>query len=384
MIKNTSLVLLWLVLVILAARLVPNIHLQTKYQDLLPESTTVILAETDELIIDVFALPDSRAAALVNNFLEPLLSHLPDAQVNYIDPQKNANLVNTYGISKQGELVVHQEQKHFQLATLSYEAFFNGLKSMSQLSDQWVVFLDQSSGEAFEPNRSNGWHQWLQELRAANYKTVVLPLDESLQLPKQTRLLVLPSPVTALNKSQMDWLQSMLEQGTGILWLADPETAVNQPALSLLFDVMRTDAFHQSQLIIKEYPEHPINKSFDRPLDLEGVMPYQTSAEALWLNESGEVLASTIESDQARMLVTGDSDFLTDAYLKSGGNLEMSYRMIDWLLHNDDRVDLPSIGLNQTQLHYSQHEILWFSGTMLIIIPLMLMVIAIWYWRKRK
>jgi ABC-type uncharacterized transport system involved in gliding motility auxiliary subunit len=102
------------------------------------------------------------------------------------------------------------------------------------------------------------------------------------------------------------------------------------------------------------------------------------------LNEQGQVLASTQTLTNSRLMVIGDSDFLSNAFVNSGGNLEMSFRLIDWLLQQDDRIDLPSIGLHHTQLHFSKNEILFFSAMMLLIVPLLLLIVGIYFWRRNK
>ena len=390
-----SAVLLWLCAVFLAARWVENWRITQHYTDLIPTSAQQVLAAQTELKIDVFALPDSAAAKLVSNFLKPLINQLKAVEINYIDSSQNPELAQLYGIYKQGEMVVHSGDEKFQLSTLSYEAFFNGLKRINQPKNRWIVFLENLSSHSFNgqngSTQNNSYSAWLKQLMAANYQAMVLPWQPQMKLPKQAQLIVLAAPEISLTDIQMQWLEAQIGQGRSVLWLTDPRYASQQPALSLLFDVMRTEAFHQGQLVIKSYPEHFINQNFDRPLDLSEVMPFETANQPLWLNEKNQVLAATQQIDglddsltSSRLMVIGDSDFLSNPHLYSGGNLEMSYRLVDWLLQHDDRIDLPSIGMGVTQLHFSANEILWFAGIMLILIPLLLLIMAGYFWRKTK
>lgn len=390
-----SAVALWLVAVFFAARWVENWRISNDYADLLPPAAQQVLVEQPKLIIDVFALSDSAAARLVGNFLQPLVSVLKAAEINYIDSSQNPELSQQYGIQKQGEMVVHSGDENFQLTTLSYEAFFNGLKRLNQPQDRWIVFLENFSSHSFSAqngsSQNNSYSAWLKQLMAANYKAMVLPWQPQMALPKQAQLIVLAAPSISLTTMQMQWLEAQIAQGRSVLWLTDPRYATVQPALSLMFDVMRTEAFHQAQLVIKDYPEHLINQNFDRPLDLTEVMPFETANQPLWLNQQSQVLAATQQVNgqndanlPSRLMVIGDSDFLSNQYLNSGGNLEMSYRLIDWLLQHDDRIDLPSIGVGDTQLHFSANEILWFAGIMLILFPLLLLIMAGYFWRKAQ
>ncbi len=378
------LLLVWMFLVFLAARLIPNWQLRPSYADLLPTSAQQVLAQQPPLSVDVFALPDSPAANLVDNFLEPLISGLSEVEVNYLDVSNNLELVKQHQINKQGEMLISSKQAHFKLSTLSYEAFFNGLKKMSQPRDQWVVFLENIEGKPFSSGQVGSLSDWLAALKSANYSSMVLSWHEQLALPQQAKLLILASPSAPFDQAKMTWLEDQIKAGKSVLWLTDPQTVIVQPELSLLFDVMRTDSFHAGHLVVKDYPEHGINQFFDRPIDLVDVVPFETANESLWVNEQKQTLAATNELGNSRLMVIGDSDFLSNEFLSSGGNLEMSFRLVDWLLKHDNRIDLPSIGLGQTQLFFSQSEVLSFAGIMLVLIPLLFLILGVYHWRKNK
>ncbi|WP_223789200.1 hypothetical protein [Marinicella meishanensis] len=374
----------WLVLVYGAARWLPNWHPQHAYADLIPPSAQQVLAQQDELVIDVFALPDSAAASLVGNFLQPLLAVLPRVEVNFLDPSQHQDWVQQLNITQQGEMVIRDGDQSFKLSTLSYEAFFNGLKQLDQPQDRWVVLLDQVGGRSFNPGQAGSLNAWLNAMAAANYPAAVLSWNPSLQLPAQTQLVVLPAPAQTLDDTAVTWLEQQFNQGISLLWLADPTTIQAQPNLALMFDVMPTDGYHQGSLVIKHFPAHPLNEAFDRPLNLVGAMPFETANQSLWQNEQGQTLAATGQLGNSRLLVVGDIDFLSDEHLYDGGNLEMSFRLLDWLLLHDDRIDLPSIGHGQTQLLLTPQEVLSFAALMLLVLPLLFLLLALYHWRKLK
>lgn len=377
-------ILVWLALVFVAARWVPNWQPTHEYADLLPASAQQVLSQQDELVIDVFALPDSAAAGLVGNFLKPLLLSLPAVEVNYLDPSVHLDLLQQHHITQQGEMLIYRGEESFKLSTLSYEAFFNGLKKMDQPQDQWIVLLDQLDGQSFNAGQPGSLNDWINVLGAANYPAMVLPWHANLQLPKQARVIILAAPKMTFANDSLAWLEQQIQRGVSVLWLADPQTIQAQPNLALLFDVMPTKAYHQGQLVIKDFPSHPINEAFDRPLNLVGVMPFTTANQSLWHNEQQETLAATMALDNSRLLVVGDSDFLSDDHLYDGGNLEMSFRLLDWLLGQDQRIDLPSIGHGQTQLLLTPREVLSFAAVMLLLLPLLFLLLSLYHWRKLK
>ncbi|MFC3194096.1 hypothetical protein ACFODZ_07575 [Marinicella sediminis] len=382
--KQGLMIIGWLLLVMLSARLIDNFRMVDTYTDLLPQSAKNILHQQQGLTIEVYAQPESPAAQLVNNFLQPIVASVENAEVKYMDIDSQPQLKKKLGIEKLGEMLIYQGTEKFHLTTLSYEAFFNGLKRLSHQDGAWLVFLEGHQGKSFDAGVSLGYGQWLKALQAANYQVMVLPWSAQLKLPEKTRLLVLPAPARPFNLQQRLWLEQQVQQGISLLWLTDPMVTSVQPELSLLFDVVQTDAFHQGHLIIKSFPDHPVNQAFDRPLDLVEVMPYETANDVLWVNDQQQALASTSQLGASRLMVVGDSDFLADEHLFSGGNLEMSFRLIDWLLKRDERIDLPAIGRWQSELYFAANEVLWLAGLMLIVVPLLLLLGGLLVWFKFK
>lgn len=378
--KTVVSLVFWLVLVMLAARFVENHRSDSQYAALMPESARSVLNQQKDLSIEVFAHPDSAAAQLVNNFLQPILSAVGTASVSYIDIDQQPEIRQSLGIEKQGEMRIHQGEQNFHLNSLSYEAFFNGLKRLSLKGDAWVVFLDGMSGKSLSGQQPLGYDRWIKALQSANYRVAILDWSEALTLPDQVELIILPAPAEPASKSMRLWLEQQAQLGRGLLWLTDPLLTSDQPELSLLFDVVQTEAFHEGHLILKSFPEHPVNQAFDRPLDLIGVMPYETANEVLWHNNQHQALASVSQLANSRQAVVGDSDFLANSYVFSGGNLEMSFRLVDWLLEQDDRIDLPAIGQWQSELYYAASEVLWFAALMLIVIPILLMLAGLFVW----
>ena len=380
--KTAVSLFVWLTLVMLAARFIENHRMEHAYAALLPESARMVLAQQDQLQIEVFARPDSAAAQLVNNFLQPITSVVKGAEVSYIDIEQQPELRQSLGIEKIGEMLIHQGEQSFHLSTLSYEAFFNGLKRLNSQDDAWVLFLDGLGGKPLSGRQPLGYDQWISALQAANYRVAILNWTTALGLPDEVGLIVLPAPAEPVSEDARLWLERQAQAGRGLLWLTDPLLTSDQPELSLLFDVVQTDAFHQGHLILKSLPDHPINAAFDRPLDLVGVMPYETSNPVLWHNEQQQAVASVSQLAGSRQVVIGDSDFLANDHLFSGGNLEMSFRLVDWLLGQDQRIDLPSIGQWQSELYYEASEVLWFAALMLIVVPILLILAGLFVWIK--
>ena len=88
---------------------------------------------------------------------------------------------------------------------------------------------------------------------------------------------------------------------------------------------------------------------------------------------------------QQRVVVIGDADFLSDAYLGQGGNLDLSMRILNWLTRDESLLSIPVKTAPDGQLDLSKAAQASIGFGFLIVIPLLLLAsgTTIW-WRRRK
>lgn len=392
MLRTLLLILVWLVATFAAAKWIPTQSHQLNYKDLLPANAQNILSQQKHTDIDVFATEDSEAGKKVAAFLSPVTALLPDVTVNYLDPASQVEVMAQHGISRQGSMLVRQggvaddpeSGNIFVMKELSYEQWFNGLKRLQTPKDDWLVLLDGFGGGDLKSEEGDGFLQWYLSIKNAGYQMAMMNWQSGLNVPSNVKLILLVAPKEEVGSEAVEWLQQQITQGVSIWWLTEPEQAQLQNHLSLLFDVMPLDSFYAGPLVLKKFPDHAINQSFDRPLDLYQAMTFETASEPVWRNEQGQTLAASQIMGEARLLVTGDSDFVNNERLLSGGNLEMSLRQLDWLLGVDDRIDLPTIGMAQSQIHLTKNQVLLYSVLMLLVLPGIMLVLAIMVWYRGR
>jgi len=89
---------------------------------------------------------------------------------------------------------------------------------------------------------------------------------------------------------------------------------------------------------------------------------------------------------EQRILVTGDGDFLANAYLGSGGNMDMGLNMVQWLGQNDAFINVPGKSAPDQKLDLGPVAQGLIALGFLIILPLVLFGAgaAIWFQRRRR
>jgi ABC-type uncharacterized transport system involved in gliding motility auxiliary subunit len=90
------------------------------------------------------------------------------------------------------------------------------------------------------------------------------------------------------------------------------------------------------------------------------------------------------EKTQQRIVVVGDGDFLSNAYIGNVGNLDMGLRIVLWLIHEDRFIDIPAKTATDKDLQLTQTAVAVVGFGFLIIIPLLLIGTGFIIWRKRK
>ncbi len=100
----------------------------------------------------------------------------------------------------------------------------------------------------------------------------------------------------------------------------------------------------------------------------------------------GEAAAGSEPRGEQRILVVGDGDFLANAYLGNGGNLDLGLAMVNWLLHDDALVQVPARAAPDRGLSLSRTAAAAIGIGFLLVLPfgLILTGVAIWWRRSRR
>ncbi|MCK4587298.1 MAG: ABC transporter, partial [Gammaproteobacteria bacterium] len=85
-----------------------------------------------------------------------------------------------------------------------------------------------------------------------------------------------------------------------------------------------------------------------------------------------------------RIVIIGDGDFLSNAYLGNGGNLKMGINIINWLAHDDNFIDIPvKMAIDKNlQLSPIAQGVIGFG--FLFIIPLSFAGAGLFVWWSRR
>jgi len=89
-------------------------------------------------------------------------------------------------------------------------------------------------------------------------------------------------------------------------------------------------------------------------------------------------------SKMQRIVVIGDGDFLSNAYLGNGGNLKMGVNIINWLAHDDNFIDIPVKITSDKNLQLSPMAQGIIGIGFLLVIPLAFAGAGFYIWWSRR
>lgn len=84
------------------------------------------------------------------------------------------------------------------------------------------------------------------------------------------------------------------------------------------------------------------------------------------------------------MLVVGDGDFLSNAYLGNGANLDLGLNIVHWLTHDDELIAIRPRSAPDRTLELSKTAQLFIGFGFLFVIPGLLLTAGILIWLKRR
>ncbi|MDH5301404.1 MAG: GldG family protein [Gammaproteobacteria bacterium] len=127
-----------------------------------------------------------------------------------------------------------------------------------------------------------------------------------------------------------------------------------------------------------------IGLALTRQIDGQNNLPQIDSEELDAPAESSDTIDPPPREQHQRIIVIGDADFLSNAYLGQAGNLQVGLNIIDWLSNDDQLISIPAKTAVDQQLNLSSVQQGIIAVSFLLLLPLGLLTVGLWLWFKRR
>lgn len=97
-----------------------------------------------------------------------------------------------------------------------------------------------------------------------------------------------------------------------------------------------------------------------------------------------EIEEEDTDNKEQRIVVIGDSDFVSDAYIGEAGNMDFAMNVINWLVKDESFINIPTRVRNDTKLELSQTQQIIIGVGFLVVIPIGLLGTGLFIWLRRR
>lgn len=310
-------------------------------------------------------------------------------RIEFVDADRSPQDARRYGIIKNGTVLVSAGDKYRKVETPTEQAIVTAVLQVTSDVDRTVCFVTGHGEHGLADESAKGLTRLVAALEASNLKVDRLSLLEG-AIPVHCSAVVVPGPQRELEPVELERLTAFANQGGGIAVLIDPEPGVSLaswlepfgivPGAGTIIDTsgagQAVGTGPQTPLAVA-YADHSITRGFEvatlydwaRPLDVVSQPKYggkpqaiaQTSnrsfeemdpgptvkfddnrdrrgpltlvaATAIKAGRPAQPQSATRGPDEMRLVVFGDSDCISNAFVSRQGNRDFFLRVVSWLI----------------------------------------------------
>lgn len=397
-------------------------------------SQQVLSRLSTPLRITCFASENPLLRQQVREVVQRYQRYKPDTELVFVNPESHPEQARQLGIGLDGELLLEYEGRSEILQHITEQNLSNALQRLARAQERWVVPLGGHGERSLSGTANFDLGSFGQELARKGFQLQPLDLASTPTIPDNTSLLVIASPRVSYLPGEVKELQRYIDGGGNLLWLLDPdglqglEALAQQIGLHLLPGVI-VDANAGSLNIddpgialVPRYPPHPATWGFELltlfpyavALLAEDRAPWRAtpllSTLARTWNETGPLqgdvamdpeqgemqgplhigiaytreLSSEEGPREQRILAIGDGDFLSNAILGNGGNLDLGLNLVRWLNGEEAMLNIPSKTAPDLSLNLSRTATGIIGLGFLFGVPLILFATGLLIWWRRR
>ena len=345
--------------------------------------------------------------------------HQPQITLHFLNPDLLPDQARQLGISSDGELYVEYGGRGEKVAQPSEQALTQALQRLTSPRDRLVLFLDGHGERQLQGSGNHELGAFGRELEKIGIQPQPLSLAKTGSIPIGTAALVIASPQTPPAPEEIRLILDYVQQGGQLLWLLEPGDQSGWLALAAWLgitalpgvivdaDAPRLGIKHPALIPIADYGLHPITTPLRHPallpqalaLDIQPVAGWQAAVlletqASSWTETSalnGQVQFDPESVERAgpltvgmalfrphpvkpgaeqRIVVIGDGDFLANAYLGHGANLELGLNILNWLTLDEALMMVPLRSVPDPVLNLSEGALAGLAALFLLIMPI--------------
>ena len=364
--------------------------------------------------------------------------------MEFVNPELDPQRAKLEGIEYSGLLKVNVGERSEIVKSVDEQTMVDVLQRLSRDKPHLAIFIEGHGERSPLTETSNGFSQLSSILETKGFQLQPHNILRSQSIPADTSLLVIASPTTDYLEAETKIILGYLKQGGNLLWLHEPGplfglddieqtlglemhegTVVDanvdlQAMLGIKHPAVIAVIDYGPSELTRELPAHTLfpfptailrDEMIKDPSDEQNstwdYQPLLISLGTSWL-ESGDMEGNVkfdIDTDkigplsmamslsrkraddsdvEQRVVVIGDSDFMTNSFIGQGSNLAFSQNVFNWLSNDDQLLSIDAVVAPDTKLEMAPW-LLYASALFLLLgLPILLLLIGITRWVSRR
>lgn len=385
-------------------------------------------------------LPNPQDRTLLENYER---QNPEQFSYEYIDPQAQPGIAQRFGVQTLGEVYLEQGDRQQFVQTVSPELplsesrLTNAIVAVTSETQPTVYFL-QGHGERQLAAGQGGLSETAQNLEDENYAVNPLNLATDPTVPEDADVIVLAGPQRSLLDEELTALEDYTETQSGLMVMIDPQAEPELDEFLAEWGVIVGDrilfepAAGQDGVVtvITQYGQHPITAELGNgisfyplavPLQIEEVEGVQATpllltnpdTEAREIGDDGTLLppdgnepqgnfilgaalSRTLEAPEnaenpdapppeARLVVIGNSTFMTDGLVNQQLNRDVFLNSVRWLSQDEGgSLAIRPAEPENRRIVFSPGQRLWLAIASMALVPSIgFALAAVFWWRRR-
>jgi len=359
--------------------------------------------------------------------------------VEQVDIELRPDLVKKHEIYKSGTIEIEYNNRVDQITEASELALTNSILRLTRKRDPQILFTKGHGELSLEDKGKDGIYNVIAILKKAYFNIYSENTLSLFEIKENTDLIVIWGPQTAFMRPELQLIENFLGRGGKLLVGLDPtfngDKHVDLRAMLLRFGIKIDNNIVIDQIsfidgsngsvpmISKIKSNHPILSIEEGPIFfplVSGIRPgnnedskkfelffdLKTSPfPASWAdNNPEEMVKGKVVFNQdkdfkgpidligisrqmdgpTKVVVIGNSTFVSNAYEKYGKNFNLFVNAISWLVKSGeiDEFNLP-LGKNEP-VFLNRHQIGLIFYFSVLFLPLVFVVLSIWFYQRKK
>ncbi len=403
----------------------------------LTEPSRVLLTRlSDPIEITAYVREEPVIRQSILQLLERYQRYKPDIRLHFVNPDLVPDQVRARNISADGEMVVSYRQREEHAKTATEEALTTALEKLARADTRWVMYMTGRGERDLLGSASYDLGKLGEQLQLQGFNLYRLALTEAGDIPAESALLVVSPGRKDVPADEVDAVLRYLNDGGNLLWLAEPGPLRGMEPVAAFLGVSfeagvvvdpTTQVLgisHPAFVPVSAYPKHPVTgnlklitmfpratgiswsqpqgwqtrgilstglRAWSETGDLEGELSFDDAADVSGPLDIGIAMHRIpVDGDQRdedrkqRVIVIGDGDFLSNAYLGSGSNLDLALNIFNWLADDEALIDIPVRRAPDLAFELSRSSAALLRFGLMFGLPAVLLGAGFFIWYRRR